>query len=117
MNLDTQQGSGLKSEEVKRRHILPKALVIGLVAGAIASAFREALQWSEIHRLAWLHRLSPAASLFAALTVGALGGGLGLWLVRRFAPEASGSGIPHMKSVVLGQEQLNWRRVLPVKFM
>jgi chloride channel protein, CIC family len=116
MNLDPKHGSGLKAEEVKRRHILPKALVIGLVAGVISSGFREALQWSEIHRIAWLHRLSPTEGLLAALTVGALGGGLGLWLVRRFAPETSGSGIPHVKSVVLGEEQLHWRRVLPVKF-
>ena len=116
MNLEASPGSGLKAEEVKRRHILPKALIIGLVAGLISSAFREALQWSEVHRIAWIHRLSPTVGLLAALIVGAVGGGLGLWLVRRFAPEASGSGIPHMKSVVLGEEQLHWRRVLPVKF-
>jgi len=116
VSLDAEQGSGLKAEEVKRRHILPKALIIGLVAGLISSAFREALQWSEVHRIAWLYRLSPAAGLLAALAVGAVGGGLGLWLVRRFTPEASGSGIPHMKSVVLGEEQLHWRRLLPVKF-
>jgi CIC family chloride channel protein len=116
MNLDQKQGSGLQAQEVKRRHILPKAFVIGLVAGLISSAFREALQWSEVHRIVWLHGLSPIAGLFGALIVGSVGGGLGLWLVRRFAPEASGSGIPHIKSVVLGEEQLNWRRVLPVKF-
>jgi len=113
---ETKPGSGLKAEEVKRRHILPKALVIGLVAGLISSAFREALQWSEVRRIAWLHHLSPTKGLLGALSLGALGGGVGLWLVRRFAPEASGSGIPHVKSVVLGEEQLHWRRVLPVKF-
>jgi len=58
MDLDPKPASGLKSEEVMRRHILPKALVIGLVAGLISSAFREVLQWSEIHRIAWLHQLS-----------------------------------------------------------
>jgi CIC family chloride channel protein len=116
MNSDAKLGSGLNAEEIKRRHILPNALVIGLVAGLISSVFREALQWAEIHRIAWLHRLSPTEGLLVALTVGAVGGGLGLWLVRRFAPEASGSGIPHIKSVVLGEEQLHWWRVLPVKF-
>lgn len=109
-------GSGLKQEDVKRRHILPKALVIGLVAGVISSAFRETLQWAELHRIDWLQRLPPTQSLLVALLLGAGGGGLGLWLVRRFAPEASGSGIPHIKSVVLGEEELRWWRVLPVKF-
>lgn len=110
-------GSGLKEEEVKRRHILPKALVIGLVAGLLASVFRKALQWSELHRMAWLHRLPWAESLLAAVGLGALGSGLGLWLVRRWAPETAGSGIPHLKSVVLGEAELRWKRVLPVKFL
>src|ERR1700677_1358815 len=91
--------TGLKLEEVKRRHILPKALVVGLVAGLIASAFRVALQGCEVGRIAWLERLPPVAGLLASPGVGALGGGIGFWLVRRFAPEAAGSGIPHLKSV------------------
>jgi chloride channel protein, CIC family len=110
-------GFGLKSEEVKRRHILPKALVVGLVAGLIASGFRVALQRCEVGRIAWLERLPPVAGLLASLGVGALGGGIGVWLVRRFAPEAAGSGIPHLKSVVMGEAQLHWKRVLPVKFL
>jgi len=110
-------GSGLKFGEVRRRHILPKALVVGLVAGLIASAFREALQGAEIHRIAWLHRLPWYEGLAAALALGAVGSGVGLWLVRRFAPETAGSGIPHLTSVVLGEREMNWKRILPVKFL
>jgi chloride channel protein, CIC family len=109
--------SGLQSTEVKRRHILPKALVVGVVAGLIASVFRMALQYFELGRIAWIERLPLAWGLIAAVGVGALGSGLGLWLVRRFAPETAGSGIPDLKSVVLGEKQLLWQRVLPVKFI
>jgi chloride channel protein, CIC family len=109
--------SGLQSLEVKRRHILPKALVVGLVAGLIASGFRMALQYCELRRIAWIQRLPPAQGLAAALGVGALGSGLGLWLVRRFAPETAGSGIPDLKAVVMGERQLDWKRVLPIKFL
>ncbi len=109
-------GFGLGTEEVKRRHILPKALIVGLVAGLIASAFRVALQTVEQGRITWLTGLPWAGRLVVAVGVGAAGGALGLWLVRRFAPETAGSGIPHLKSVVLGERVLNWRRVLPVKF-
>jgi CIC family chloride channel protein len=109
--------SGLKSAEVKRRHILPKALVVGIVAGLIASFFRIALQWCELTRIGWLERLPSAEGLAASLSIGVIGGGTGLWLVRRFAPEAAGSGIPHLKSVVMGEAQLRWERVLPVKFL
>jgi chloride channel protein, CIC family len=109
--------SGLQSVEVKRRHILPKALVVGLVAGLIASVFRMALQYFELGRIAWIQRLPLAEGLVVALGLGALGSGFGLWLVRRFAPETAGSGIPDLKAVVLGERQLLWKRVLPVKFL
>ena len=109
--------SGLQSVEVKRRHILPKALVVGLVAGLIASLFRTALYYSEVGRIGWIQRLSPAWGLAAALACGAVGSGAGLWLVRRFSPETAGSGIPQLKSVVMGAEHLRWKRVLPVKFL
>jgi CIC family chloride channel protein len=109
--------SGLKSLEVKRRHILPKALVVGVVAGLLASVFRMALQYCEVRRIAWIEHLPLAWGLVAALLIGGLGGAVGLWLVRRFAPETAGSGIPDLKSVVLGEKQLLWKRVLPVKFL
>src|SRR5581483_2986547 len=109
-------GSGLGTEEVKRRHILFKATFVGLVTGLVASGFRILLQWSELHRIALLEKLPTWSGLAVALGLGAVGGGVGLWLVRRFAPEAAGSGIPHLKSVMLGERTLQWRRVLPVKF-
>jgi len=109
--------AGLGSVEVKRRHILPKALALGLVAGLIASAFRKLLQFLELGRIHWIEDLPRWESLAFAVGVGAVGGGLGLWLVRRFAPETAGSGIPDLKSVVMGEKELNWKRVLPVKFL
>jgi CIC family chloride channel protein len=115
-SLPDQPGFGVGAEEIRRRHILPKALLVGLLAGLLSSAFRMSLKWSELHRVAWLESLPTWSRLAAALGVGALGGGTGLWLVRRFSPETAGSGIPHLKAVVLGQNTLHWRRVLPVKF-
>jgi len=110
----------LGAEQVKRRHIVVKALVIGLVAGALGSAFRWALTQAEHGRVGWLARLhgsvSWPAGLAVAVAIGAAGAGIGLWLVRRFAPETSGSGIPHIKSVMLDEAQMRWWRVLPVKF-
>ncbi len=117
MTETSNEATGLKSVEVKRRHILPKALVVGAVAGLIASVFRMALHYSELNRIGWIQRLPRWESLAAAVTLGALGSGTGLWLVRRFAPETAGSGIPDLKSVVMGEKQLSWRRILPVKFL
>jgi len=49
--------------------------------------------------------------------IGVVGGALGLWLVRRFSPEAGGSGIPQIKGFILGERSLEWRRLLPTKFL
>jgi CIC family chloride channel protein len=117
MSEQVDPASGLKEPEVKRRHILPKALVVGLVAGLIASCFRMALQFCELGRIDLIQRLSLPVGFVVAVGLGAIGSGLGLWLVRRFGPEAAGSGIPDLKSVVMGEKELRWKRVLPVKFL
>jgi CIC family chloride channel protein len=109
-------GFGLGTSEVKRRHILAKALVVGVVAGVLASAFRLALTYAESERVTLLSRYPLEWRLPLAIALGALGGAIGLWLVRRFAPDAGGSGIPQLKGFILGERGLEWRRLLPVKF-
>ena len=109
-------GFGLGTNEVKRRHILPKALLVGLVAGLLATAFRVALVAAERARIELLLDLPPIERIPLALLIGMTGGGLGLWLVKRFAPDAGGSGIPQLKGFVLGERGIEWRRLLPVKF-
>jgi H+/Cl- antiporter ClcA len=65
---------GLGTEEIKRRHILPKALVVGLVAGALGSAFRASLLAFERMRIEFLSRLPPPERLPLAIVVGTAGG-------------------------------------------
>jgi CIC family chloride channel protein len=109
-------GFGLGTGEVKRRHILPKALVVGLVAGLLGTAFRVALATAEGERIAFLSKFATGTRIPIAIALGAFGGAIALWLVRRFAPDAGGSGIPQLKGFVLGQCGIEWRRLLPVKF-
>lgn len=117
MQENAPNGFGLGGSEVKRRHILPKALLVGLVAGLLATAFRVALQVTERGRIGLLVGLPAETRLPVAMAIGALGGGLALWLVRRFAPDAGGSGIPQLKAFILGERGIEWRRLLPVKFV
>ncbi len=111
----TDETSGLGADEVRRRHIVGKAVLVGAITGLLASAFRLALERAEHWRD---HVVARAGhwGLPLALGIGVVGGGLGVWLVRRFAPHAGGSGIPQLKSILLRESEPEWKRLLPVKF-
>lgn len=107
---------GLGMTEVKRRHILGKALVVGVVAGLLATAFRVALVTAEQARVGFLKTFPATERIPISVCIGVVAGAVGVWLVRRFAPDAGGSGIPQLKAFVLGERGIEWKRLLPVKF-
>ena len=73
-----------------------------------ADALRDALvAWS--HAAPWIGWLVPVGLAAAAAFVAR-------WLVRRFAPEASGSGVQHVEAVIRGDARVTGAAVLPVKF-
>ncbi len=61
------------------------------------------------HSAWWGWAVLPAIGL-------AVGGAVG-FMVQRWAPEASGSGIPHIKGVLIHIRRLRWERILPIKFV
>lgn len=104
----------------RRQHQYWRAAVVGLVAGAVALFFQRALLFAEGARLdllAQLHITHPGSGwIVAMLIAGACGAFVG-WLTSRFAPEAAGSGIPHVKGVLMHLNNMPWARILPVKFL
>jgi chloride channel protein, CIC family len=103
----------------QRRQLLPRAALVGLVAGLVASLFRLALAGADVLRnglIQWARHLPWGGWVFP-LVFGITGAVASLALVRRFAPEAKGSGIPHLKAVQYRFRQMSWRRILPVKFI
>jgi CIC family chloride channel protein len=102
----------------QRRKLFPRALLVGALAGGLAVAFRWALEGGELLRnwlIAWAHDASPWSWLVPPLA-GALSAGLAVALVHRIAPEAAGSGIPHLKAVLYWFRSMRWQAILPVKF-
>ena len=117
MDPGSREESGLHGEEIRRRHIVPKAILVGLLAGVLASAFRVALEAAEHARGALVTVLPGVAGDFALVAVAACGSALAAWIVWRIAPNAAGSGIPHVHAVVSGEAEPEWKRLIPVKFV
>jgi CIC family chloride channel protein len=95
------------------------AAIAGLLCGVVAVLFRLALANAEAaHQrlLAWVHTMPAGVWLLVPVLFG-VGAGIAGWLVVRFVPEASGSGIPHVEEILAGNEKMRWQRLLPVKFV
>src|SRR5215510_71281 len=93
----------LRAHEQRRRQ-LPRSLLVGLCAGLLAVAFRAALAEADVLRdslFAWAWTIPPWGILLP-LGLCSAGAAAAVHVVRRFAPEASGSGIPHVKAVLHG---------------
>jgi CIC family chloride channel protein len=103
----------------ERRRLIPRALLVGLAAGVLAVAFRGVLALGDSLRATLFTQAHqfPAFGWVLTILFSAFGAGVSVWLVRRFSPEASGSGIPHLEAVLRRFRTLNGARVLPVKFV
>lgn len=103
----------------RRRRQIPRAFLVGLVVGGLAVAFRVVLQALEHLRGLVFERAAAHGfgfSLVVAVAWCAVGAAVAVALVRRFAPETAGSGIPHVEAVMYGLRSMAWRRVVLVKF-
>lgn len=99
-----------------RRRLFPHALAVGLLSGAIAVIFRIVLEKGETWRTAFLSEPHSTAVLPMIILAAIVMIGLSWWLVARVCPEATGSGIPHLRLTLRNNGQLRWWRILPVKF-
>lgn len=92
---------------------------VGASTGLIIALFEGSISWLNEFRLQLFEQstLSPVVSILLMMLLGALMVGFAFWLTLRFAPEASGSGIPHIEGALDGIYDIRWRRVLPVKFI
>jgi len=107
----------LRTHEQRRRQ-LPRAIVVGILAGLLAVAFTRLLESADALRTTLiLHaRTAGGGWIVVPVLVGSLTGGVAVWLVRRFAPETSGSGIPHLKAVLHHLWTMRGWRIVGVKF-
>jgi CIC family chloride channel protein len=95
------------------------AFVLGGAAGSLGAVFRIALKWSDHTRdsvISWAHGLDWVG-LPIVIAISAIATGLAFQLVRTFAPEAQGSGIPNVEAVLRDEEAPPSLLLIPVKFI
>lgn len=105
--------------EQQRQRLIPRAALAGVAAGVIAVLFRITLQSMDALRnsiAAWAHQF-PAWGWIFPVVFCSVTATASVYVVRRFAPEASGSGIPHLKAVLHKLRELRSMRILVVKFI
>lgn len=105
--------------EARRRQVVPRAALLGVFVGLLAVTFRMALESVDRARTLEFAHWQTLGWLGFVLCVlwSALGAGAGVYLVKKFAPEAGGSGVPHLKGVLLGLNTLRPVRIIVVKFL
>lgn len=94
------------------------ALIVGAATGCVGAIFRLALVRADRLRdalVGWAHGHAVLGFLIVVAAC-ALATVLAAWVVRRFSPHASGSGIPHVEAVLRGEIQPAPFSLLPVKF-
>jgi chloride channel protein, CIC family len=95
------------------------APIVGAGAGLIGAAFRLALAQADRVRnalIAWAHG-GHFAGLVLVTVTGAAAVAFAAWLVRRFWPGASGSGIPHVEAQLEGELPEQPFGLIPIKFI
>jgi CIC family chloride channel protein len=118
-DLHEDRSTALTSSEGNLTVLATLALMVGAVAGLVCALFRLALQRADVFRAAvidWAHSHSIAG--FILLVGGCASAAVAAaWLVRRYSPHASGSGIPHVEAVLRGDAAPSPFVLLPVKFV
>ena len=106
---------GAGADRPRRRRLRSISAAPALVALAGAAAARLDLG----PYVPWVLPTDPLVSARFAITAAVIALALCVsrWLVRRVAPETSGSGVQEIEGTLLGLRDLRWRRVLPVKFL
>ena len=94
------------------------AALVGALVGLAGVAFARSVEAIQQWRADTLtpEQLQGWTLYAAAFAISALLAMVGYFLVRRFAPEAGGSGIPEIEGALEELRPVRWWRVIPVKF-
>ncbi|PAF45445.1 H(+)/Cl(-) exchange transporter ClcA [Helicobacter sp. 11S02629-2] len=95
------------------------AAVVGILTGLVSVAFNKLLHLVQTLRVDSIHHFAKDSITIwiVAFCFSAVLAMIGYFLVRKFAQEAGGSGIPEIEGALAELRPVRWWRVLPVKFI
>ncbi|MFM2480272.1 H(+)/Cl(-) exchange transporter ClcA [Celerinatantimonas sp. YJH-8] len=99
--------------------LLSLSAIVGAIAGLVVSLFEQAIGSLSSYRIHFFDvwHLPHGITALLVILAGAIIAAAGFWITARFAPEISGSGIPHIEGALDGLHDIRWWRVLPAKFI
>ncbi len=105
--------------ERQRHRLLAPSILLGLLTGAISVGVHLSLGYGEALRSRVIDFAHQQATVgpWIMMCMAVMAVCLSVGLVSHFAPEASGSGIPHLKGVIQRCWPFRWVRVLVIKFL
>ena len=95
------------------------SLLAGAAAGLVGAVFRLSLDRADRWRdalIGWAHA-ENFVGLLLVIAICAAATGIAAWLVHRYSPQATGSGIPHVEAILSGALPQAPYRLIPVKFV
>ena len=94
------------------------SLAVGVATGLVGAAFRLSLGFADDLRNTLIIRAhhQPLVGFLLVVAICAVATAAAAWLVRRFSPHASGSGIPHVEAVLDEKLPPAPPSMIPVKF-
>ncbi len=103
---------------VKDFRLIFFAFIVGLLAGLAGSVFRYILSYIDMLRnnIYADGGKSGFISWLLPIILAVVATGIALFLVKKIAPETSGSGVQEIEGALDEVRPLRWKRVLPVKF-
>lgn len=103
------------NRNAQMRYVL-LACLAGILTGTVGSFFHLLIERMQVWpQLLGQHLNGPVLVLCGALITMAITVAAA-YFVRRYAPEAGGSGVQEIEGAMLGLRTVHWKRVLPVKF-
>jgi CIC family chloride channel protein len=108
----------LKNANSRNFKLILFSLIVGLLVGALSSLFRYVLEILERMRNTVFANFGKYGfwSYVLPFVIGIGGILVSLYLVKKYAPETSGSGVQEIEGALDEVRPLRWNRVLPVKF-